>query len=196
MNKIKLFNEFNGIEDYKLLTSNKNKLKEYGEYIPSLKSEEGRDLPEVLSDPITVALYKGLDNGPYTISEDTSLEVSGHDVGVNIKWLKHMMPKMIGEDAIWRVLLVRNTGDKIKVYEGIVEGKIMEKKEEGRSFSPYFFIDINGEKKSLLELRDSDVSPLLYSARAKAAQNLKNDNYIVVKDIKDIPEWKGEWQND
>lgn len=193
---IRKFNEFVGIENYRLLTSNKNKLKEYGEYIPSLKSEEGRDLPEILSDPISVAIYKGIDNGPYTISEDTSLEVSGHDVGVNIKWLKHMLPNMIGEDATWRVLLVRNTGDQIKVYEGVVEGKIMEKKEDGMSFSPYFYIDTETGQKSLKELRESNISPLIYSARAKAAQNLKNDNFVVVKDIKDIPEWEGEWQGE
>lgn len=193
---IRKFNEFVGIEDYRLLTSNKNKLREYGEYIPSLKSEEGRDLPEILSDPISVAIYKGIDNGPYTISEDTSLEVSGHDVGVNIKWLKHMLPKMVGEDATWRVLLVRNTGEQIKIYEGIVEGKILEKKEEGMSFAPYFFIETKDGQKSLQELRGSNISPLIYSARAKAAQNLKNDNFIVVRDIKDIPEWSGEWQGE
>lgn len=192
--KIKLFNEFNGIEDYKLLTSNRHKIKEYGEYIPSLKAGDGEDLPEVLSDPITVALYKGIDNGPLTVSEDTSLEVSGHDVGVNIKWLKHMLPKMIGEDATWRVLLIRNTGEEIKIYEGITEGVIKDKKEEGISFSPYFYVEVDGELRSLVELRGSDVSPIKYSARAKAAANLVKDKPILTKKISEIPEWQGEWQ--
>lgn len=192
--KIKLFNEFKGIEDYKLLTSNKNKLKEYGEYIPNLKAEKGQDLPEVLSDPITVALYKGIDNGPLTISEDTSLEVSGHDVGVNIKWLKHMLPNMIGEDATWRVLLIRNTGDEIKVYEGITEGVIMDKEQDGISFSPYFYTEVDGEYRSLVDLRESGVSPIKYSARAKAAANLVKDNPVFSKKISEIPDWEGEWQ--
>jgi flagellar basal body L-ring protein FlgH len=32
-----------------------------------------------LSDDVTVAIYKGLDNGPLTVSEDTSLEVEGEE---------------------------------------------------------------------------------------------------------------------
>lgn len=193
--KIRSFNEFNGIEDYRLLTSNKNKLKEYGEYIPGLKAGEGIDLPEVESDPITVALYKGVDNGPMTISEDTSLEVSGHEIGVNIKWLKHMLPKMVGETALWRVLLVRNTGNEIRVYEGLTEGVIGEEwNENGFSFAPFFYIDLDNEKFSLEELRGSGKNPLLYSARAKASQNLLKDNPVFVKSISEIPKWKGKWQ--
>jgi hypothetical protein len=50
--------------EFKLVTSNKRKLREYKEYIPELTAKEGEDLPEVLSDDVTVAIYKGLDNGP------------------------------------------------------------------------------------------------------------------------------------
>lgn len=193
--KIRSFNEFNSMDKYSLLTSNKNKLKEYEKYIPGIKPGNGIDLPEVDSDPITVALYKGVDNGSMTISEDTSLEVSGHEIGVNIKWLKHMLPKMSGEKATWRVLLVKNTGLEIRIYEGITEGIIgTENDKNGFSFDPFFYVDIDSEKLSLDVLKSSDKDPLLYSARAKASDNLMKDKPVFIKKISEIPEWTGKWQ--
>lgn len=176
---------------FKLVTSNKRKLREYREYIPELIAIKGRDLPEVLSDDVTVALHKGLDNGPMTISEDTSLEVEGEEIGVNLKWFKDKIPTFIGKKAYWKVLLAKNDGVYIKIYEGYIEGRIVAS-DDISSFDHYFVVTKYGKK--LGELKQTDLDHSLYSARAMAAKNLKEDKYILSKKIEDIPEWTGEYQ--
>ena len=74
---LKTFEGF--LPKFALVTSNARKIREYRELIPNLRVEEGQDLPEVDADDETVAIYKAVDNGPYTISEDTSLEVEGEN---------------------------------------------------------------------------------------------------------------------
>jgi inosine/xanthosine triphosphate pyrophosphatase family protein len=188
-----LFSEssFNG---YKLTTSNENKLKEYQRYLPDLVMGQGSDISEVNSDDITVAIYKAMDNGPMTISEDTSLEVDGHDVGVNIRWLLNNLPKMIGRKSIWKVLIGKNDGEYIEIFEGVVSGVIVEPIGDGFAFDPYFLVDGIGQ--TLGQLKSSENIPEVeYSARAIAVSNLKNDNYIKKVALDSIPEWDGEYQH-
>ena len=179
------------LPEFKLVTSNKRKLREYREYIPELSSKEGEDLPEVLSDDVTVAIYKGLDNGPMTISEDTSLEVEGEEIGVNLKWFKSKIHTFVGKKAYWKVLIAKNDGENIKIYEGLVEGKIITS-EDISSFDHYFEVTRFGKK--LGELKQSELHPSLYSARAMAAKNLRDDKYILSKKIKDVSVWTGKYQ--
>jgi inosine/xanthosine triphosphate pyrophosphatase family protein len=160
--------------------------------IPNLRVEEGQDLPEVDADDETVAIYKAVDNGPYTISEDTSLEVEGENIGVNLKWFKEKIPTFVGKKAYWKVLLAKNDGEYIKVYEGFVEGEIVASQDTS-SFDKYF--KVTKFDQLLGELKMTDTDPALYSARAMAAKNLREDRYIVRKRVKYIPEWTGKYQN-
>jgi len=41
----------------------------------------------------------------------------------------------------------------------------------------------------------TDTDPALYSARAMAAKNLRQDRFIARKRIKFIPKWTGKYQN-
>ena len=177
---------------FTLVTSNKRKIREYKEFLPDLRIEEGKDLPEVESDDVTVALYKGVDNGPFTISEDTSLEIEGEEIGVNLKWFKSKIPTFVGKKAYWKVLLAKNDGEYIKIYEGFIKGEIIVS-EDTSSFDHYFSVD--GYDKTLGELKATDIEPALYSARAMAAKNLREDKFIVRKRITFIPEWTGKYQN-
>jgi|DEB19_MinimDraft_2_1074335.scaffolds.fasta_scaffold09891_3 inosine/xanthosine triphosphate pyrophosphatase family protein len=177
---------------FTLVTSNKRKIREYKEFLPDLRIEEGKDLPEVESDDVTVALYKGVDNGPFTISEDTSLEIEGEEIGVNLKWFKSKIPTFVGKKAYWKVLLAKNDGEYIKIYEGFIKGEIIAS-EDTSSFDHYFSVD--GYDKTLGELKATDIEPALYSARAMAAKNLREDKFIVRKRITFIPEWTGKYQN-
>ena len=187
---LKTFEKF--LPKFTLVTSNKRKIREYREFLPDLRIEEGKDLPEVESDDITVAIYKGIDNGPFTISEDTSLEIEGEEIGVNLKWFKSKIPTFVGKKAYWKVLLAKNDGEYIKIYEGLVKGEIIAS-EDISSFDHYFSVD--GYDKTLGELKATDIEPALYSARAMAAKNLREDKFIVRKRIKFIPEWTGKYQN-
>lgn len=187
---IKKFRDFGNV--FKLVTSNKQKLGEYRKYMPNIESVIGDDIPEVLSDDMTVILYKSLHNGAGTLCEDTSLNVDGFDIGVNIRWLIDKIDQCIGSNASWKVLIGKNDGTYITIYEGMVEGVIGPKKMDGIAFDPYFYID----GKCLTELKaDNSIDPLNYSARSIAANNIKNDTYIKKIRISDIPEWKGEYQH-
>jgi inosine/xanthosine triphosphate pyrophosphatase family protein len=187
---LKTFEKF--LPKFTLVTSNKRKIREYREFLPDIRIEEGKDLPEVDSDDITVAIYKGIDNGPFTISEDTSLEIEGEEIGVNLKWFKSKIPTFVGKKAYWKVLLAKNDGEYIKVYEGFIKGEIISS-DDISSFDHYFLVD--GYDKTLGELKATDIEPALYSARAMAAKNLREDKFIVRKRIKFIPEWTGKYQN-
>ena len=187
---LKTFEKF--LPKFTLVTSNKRKIREYREFLPDIRIEEGKDLPEVDSDDITVAIYKGIDNGPFTISEDTSLEIEGEEIGVNLKWFKSKIPTFVGKKAYWKVLLAKNDGEYIKVYEGFIKGEIISS-DDISSFDHYFSVD--GYDKTLGELKATDIEPALYSARAMAAKNLREDKFIVRKRIKFIPEWTGKYQN-
>lgn len=181
-------------EIYKLVTSNENKLKEYKKYLPNLEKTKGEDIDEVDSDDETVIIYKAIANGPMTISEDTSLEIDGEDVGVNIRWLLDNLKNMIGKNAKWKVLIGKNDGKYIKLYEGVLNGKIVSPTSQiGFGFDPYF--QPNGFDKTLNFLKEDPAVPdHKISARSKAAINLKKDNYIKKINIDKIPEWKGKYQ--
>lgn len=64
-----------------------------------------RDILEPDADPITVIWYKASHAGEYTVVEDTSLDVGGADIGVNVKWLLNSVDRFAGRKAIFRVLL-------------------------------------------------------------------------------------------
>ena len=56
-----------------LVSSNENKLKEFSRFGLDLDIEKGRDLKEVMADPLGVIVYKALEAGPDRVVEDTTL---------------------------------------------------------------------------------------------------------------------------
>lgn len=64
-----------------------------------------REIREIVSDPLSVAIHKASQLGECVISEDTSLDIEGEQVGVNVKWMLDELPKYIGKRALWNVYL-------------------------------------------------------------------------------------------
>lgn len=58
-----------------------------------------------MSDPLSVAIHKASQLGEYVISEDTSLDIEGEQVGINVKWMMKELPKFVGKRALWNVYL-------------------------------------------------------------------------------------------
>ena len=54
---------------------------------------------------MSVAIHKASQLGEYVISEDTSLDIEGEQVGINVKWMMNELPKFVGKRAVWTVYL-------------------------------------------------------------------------------------------
>ena len=52
-----------------------------------------------------MAIHKASQLGEYVISEDTSLDIEGEQVGINVKWMMQELPKFVGKRALWNVYL-------------------------------------------------------------------------------------------
>lgn len=52
-----------------------------------------------------MAIHKASQLGEYVIIEDTSLDVEGEKVGVNVKWMMSSLPSFVGKRAHWNVFL-------------------------------------------------------------------------------------------
>lgn len=64
-----------------------------------------RDVREIVADPLSVAIHKASQLGEYVIIEDTSLDVEGEKVGVNVKWMMSSLSSFVGKRAHWNVFL-------------------------------------------------------------------------------------------
>lgn len=175
-------------ENLFLNTSNSGKLREFERLGLSGLKMMRMDLPEVDADPYTVVAYKARKVGPNVIVEDTSLDVDGEDVGVNIKWLSDRISNFEGKRAIWRVVvgLIRN--GYVEMYEGVVRGTLGPSAGSGGfGFDPFFYPE--GSDVSLAERKSDSVN-----ARALAVRKLihsKPDYKVPVPE----EEWAGDWQN-
>lgn len=179
----------------KLITSNEKKLEEFKRFgLKEILIEKGMDLKEVDSNEITVALYKSKDAGENTIIEDTSLEVEGEDVGINIRWLLKHLPTLAGKKAIWNVYLGVNDGNSIKVYKGEIKGILTNKPYTGDAFGfdPYFLPE--GTEWTLHELEQKGLKDS-YSARKKAIESLLKNDYVKKQKVEEMPDWSGGYQN-
>lgn len=174
---------------WQLNTSNKGKLEEFqrlfAKYGVSLSSTQF-DLDEIDSDPITVAAHKASQLGEFILVEDTSLDVEGASVGINVRWLIDHLDEYIGRKAIWRVLLAYRQGDDIFIYAGEIRGSIVPTRgNQGFGFDPVFLPD--GSNQTLAESKPDEVN-----ARALAVDALMNDKIFAVE--RAIYDWDGPWQ--
>lgn len=174
-----------------LFTSNKNKLKEFQKALKGLDivAKKGKDLPEVVADYITVSLYKSKDAGANTIIDDTILVVDGEEV-VDIRWKLDDLKS--GSKAEWITTIAHNDGKEINLYIGKVVGYIDTSKFVEDSFGfDSVFIPI-GEQKTLTELGNKKDK---YSARINALNKMKKGKSDIVKELSDLPNWTGRYQN-
>lgn len=173
-----------------LNTSNKGKLDEFKKlfsaYGISLKPSY-TDLAEIDSDPISVIVHKVSSLNEHCLVDDTSLEVEGCKLGVNIRWFIEELDKHIGKQATWTVLLAYKQDGRVYLYEGKVIGKIVQPKGEGGfSFDRYFL-------PACQDLTLAQSKPDKVNARAIAVENFVNKNFIQIH--KPITSWQGPWQS-
>lgn len=179
------------IEDgWVLNTSNKGKLEEFerlfAKYGAAIEAKE-IDLHEIQADPITVAVHKASQMGNGILIEDTSLDIEGADVGVNVRWLLENLSEYEGRQALWRVLLAYQKNGLVYVYEGTISGTIVQPTgEEGFGFDPVF--QPNGSKYTLAQEKNDAMN-----ARAKAVEALFHGSPIAI--LPPITDWEGEWQD-
>lgn len=174
---------------WKLNTSNLGKFEEFkrlfDQHGSSLEATH-IDLDEIDADPIKVIAHKASQLGENVIVEDTSLDIEGASVGVNIRWLLDHLKDLVGKRAEWTVLLGFRQGNEVFIYKGSVLGTIVEPKgSAGFGFDPVFQPD--GADKTLAEAKPDAVN-----ARAKAVEALIKGDVFMKHPI--IEDWEGPWQ--
>lgn len=175
---------------WKLNTSNLRKFEEFkrlfAQHGSDLESTHF-DLEEIDADPIQVIAHKATQLDENVVVEDTSLDIEGASVGVNIRWLLDHLPEYKGRKAQWTVLLGLRQGNQIYIYKGNLTGTIVYPKGEGKfGFDPVFLPD--GATQTLAESK-----PDKYNARAKAVEALIKGNVFTKHPL--IEKWEGPWQN-
>lgn len=176
---------------WQINTHNKHKLKEltrlFAKYDQTFSYTE-IDLHEIDSDPVSVTAHKASQMGEYVLVEDTSLDVEGAEIGVNLRWKKDELNSNVGKKAIWRVILAYRVADCIYVYKGEVNGRIVEPRgPKSYGFNSIFQPD--GETKTLAEFSSDKID-----ARAIAVDAFMRNRYSEV--VKAIYRWDGPWQNE
>jgi len=173
----------------KINTSNPGKFSEFSRLFSQHDVEleaSHIDLDEIDADPISVVVHKASQLPPGCLVEDTSLDVAGADMGVNVRWLSEDLPKYLGKPAVWRTLLAIREDEAVSVYQGEISGVIVAPKgDQGFGFDPYFLPD--GQSLTLAQNKPDKVN-----ARAKAI-----DAYCQQKVFaKRLPimDWEGPWQ--
>ena len=172
-----------------LNTSNEGKMAEFRRLFNQYKIhllQQNADLKEIDADPVAVVVYKASQMEEGVLVEDTSLDIEGANVGINIRWVLEHLSQHIGRKAEWRVLLAHQKQGKIYVYEGIVRGRIVEPRGEGGfGFDPFFI-----PEDSAYTLAES--KPDKVNARAKAVEALIHDRPIKIESPMTL--WNGPWQ--
>jgi XTP/dITP diphosphohydrolase len=144
------------------------------------------DIEEIEADPVTVVVYKASTLGEGILIEDTSLEIEGASVGVNVRWLLGRLHQYVGRKTTWRSLLARQNAGQVYVYEGKICGTIVQPKGKGGfGFDPFFLPE--NSTYTLAEAKPDSVN-----ARAKAVEALMQG--ITVAILPPISHWEGPWQ--
>jgi XTP/dITP diphosphohydrolase len=172
-----------------LNTSNAGKLQEFERLFAQYGitiTVQRRDLHEIDADPVTIVVHKASQLQEDVLVEDTSLEIEGTLVGTNIRWVLNDMPHYVGRKAKWRTLLAYREGDLVHVFEGQIEGTIVQPRgEEGFGFDPFFLP--NNSSLTLAEAKSDAVN-----ARAKAVEAFVHAQHHSV--VHSISQWNGPWQ--
>jgi XTP/dITP diphosphohydrolase len=174
---------------WKLNTSNLSKFEEFKRLFTKHGCDleaSHVDLKEIAADPISVVAHKASQLEENVLVEDTSLEIEGASVGVNIRWLLKHLHQYAGHKAVWTVLLAFRKNSTVLIYKGVISGTIVEPKgTHGFGFDPIFLP--NGASKTLAESKPDEVN-----ARAKAVVALITGDSSASHPI--IENWDGAWQ--
>ena len=179
--------ELVGLKDtlaIKINTSNKNKLNEFQRFLGKQIISETHDLDEPDSDPITVIQYKA-SQFERILVDDTSLDIEGERVGVNIKWMLDRLHSFIGKKAKFRCLLGIRNKEKVYIFRGAITGTIVEARGESFGFLPHFQPD-GGSKTLAEELPDH------FNARYFAVKDMIENRPYKICDV--LPFWSGKFQ--
>ena len=174
---------------WRLNTSNPGKFEEFKHLFAQNGSSLGGShfsLEEIDANPIQVAAHKASQLGENVVIEDTSLDIEGASVGVNIRWLLDHLSEYKGCKAEWIVLLAFRRDSEIYIYKGSQTGTIvLPRGDGGFGFDPVFLPD--GATKTLAESK-----PDRFNARAKAVSALIKGEIYTRHPL--IEKWEGLWQ--
>jgi XTP/dITP diphosphohydrolase len=178
-------------ENFSLNTGNPDKLKEFQKYFEKYGwrlSMTTADLKEIDATPELVAMHKASQMPDYVLVEDTSLDVEGADVGINVKYLIDTLDEHVGSRATWTVFLSFKDHGHVYTFKGDVKGTIVKPQGDvGFGFDPYFLP--NGASKTLAENKPEE-----YNARALAIKALLNGE--IHSHGPEITDWAGPWQRE
>lgn len=184
------------LNNFKLVTSNENKLNEFKRFgLKNLQIEKGIDLREIDASPKLVAIYKAKDAGKGKIIEDTSLFVDEENIGTNVRWLMENLGSSIGKRATWQVILGINDGDTISIFQSSIHGTMTKATEGVKGFGFDLMFVPDGAHKSLGELEQMGLKDLC-SARRMAVEKMIKGEPDYVLDIKNLQPWVGSYQNE
>jgi XTP/dITP diphosphohydrolase len=144
------------------------------------------DLKEIDSDPVSVVVHKACQVNEGVLVEDTSLDVDGAEVGVQVRWMFENLKMLCGRKALWRVLLAYRKDEFVYVFEGKTEGKIVPPSGTGGyGFDSVFLPD--GATHTLAHAK-----PEALDARAKVVKKFMSHEPLAV--LEPITKWDGPWQ--
>jgi XTP/dITP diphosphohydrolase len=185
----KILNESNKIPwlhgvELSLNTSNKDKLAEYQRLgLVGLKTTR-IDLPEPNGTPDEVIASKATQAGEGVIVEDTSLDIEGADVGVNIRWMMDNLKHLTGRKAIFRTMLGVLIEDQVHIFTGEIHGTIVKPRGNGFGFDNYFLPNHG-------DMTLGEEKPDRFNPRAIALKKfIEGDGYTLP-----ALHWEGEWQH-
>ncbi len=177
------------IKPFALNTSNTGKLHEFQRLFAKhgMELKASRiDLKEIKADPIAVVVHKASQVGDHVIVDDSSLDIEGAEVGIEVKNVLHHLPQYSGRKALWRVFLAYQEKGWVFVFEGKTEGQIVPPRgKEGFGFDPIFL-------PAGAEMTLAQAKPDAVNARAKAVDALIAENSLAK--MRPIADWKGPWQ--
>lgn len=177
----------------KISTSNQQKLREYKDMNLNFEVIKGKDLKEVKSDALTVAIYKAIDAGKNILVEDTILKINDKEI-VDIRWKFDEVLKMDNPIIEWIVNLSIVDNDYVYVYTGVVHCDFIQS-----SFDPFGphafdpFLKPKGINETFYELDLKGIKKD-FSPRSIATKKLLSGNYSYKEKVSKFKKWNGEYQ--
>lgn len=169
---------------WKVNTSNPGKILEFKTFLgPDIEVIE-KDLAEPKADALTILRFKA-SQFINTIVDDTALEVEGAKIGTEVRWKLKDLKDWVGHEAVFVCLLGIQRENWVYVFEGRVDGRIVESRGDGFGFNPVF--EPKGSNFTLAEKQVSE-----HNARYLAVESLKQNQFKWK--LKPLKSWSGDFQ--
>jgi len=173
-------------------SGNKNKLLEYKDYLDQFGhqlSNTNFDLKEPDSDHETIICYKASQFDDGTLVDDVSLIIEGFDIGVNVRWF--LEKNALNDEKYWYqkssfiCYLGVNINEQVYLYQGRVDGTIVQPKGKGFGIGPHFLPQ--GATQTLGQKMIPELNP-----RYLALTNYLNNKWHTKRRV--MKTWLGEFQ--